>query len=144
MADERDPGDNSPSRRGFLATLTGVALALWAWPSFAAGEVKKVAIGLAKVEKLTKVGGWAILKVKDRDVLFVRDTEKTIRALDPTCTHQRCTVAFEPKDGVLHCPCHKSAYTLDGKVTDGPAPKPLTVYAASLEGDRIILSLPEP
>jgi Rieske Fe-S protein len=144
MAIDTDRETSVPSRRGFLATLTGAVLALWTLPTLAAGEVKKVAIGLVKVEKLQKVGGWVILKIKDRDVLLVRDTEKTIRALDPTCTHQKCTVAYEPKDGILHCPCHKSAYGLDGRVTDGPAPKPLTAFPAVLDGDRIILSLPEP
>lgn len=107
-------------------------------------QAKKLAVGLDKAEKLKQVGGWAILKVKDQEVLFVRDGEKSIRALDPMCTHKKCKVKYTPEDGQLHCPCHKSAYEVaTGKVLDGPAPKPLTVFPASLENDKIIFSLPD-
>ncbi|MBI5508810.1 MAG: Rieske (2Fe-2S) protein [Deltaproteobacteria bacterium] len=131
------------TRRGLFATLAAGGLAFWSRGLRAAGGVKKVAFALSKVEALAKVGGFAVLKIKGRDVLLVRDGDKSVRALDPTCSHQKCTVAYEPKDGLLHCPCHKSAYNLDGKVLDGPAPKPLTIFAATLDGDRVILSLPE-
>ena len=131
------------SRRGFLAALGGAIASLLAAPVRAASGVRKVAIPLSKVEKLSKVGGWVILKIKGRKVLFVRQSVDRVRALDPTCTHEACTVAYEPSSGKIRCPCHKSAYALDGTVEAGPAPRPLTVFPAQLRGDRIIATLPK-
>ena len=140
--------ESGQTRRGFLTTLGVFPLAMWgvalfAKRSAAADKVKKVAITVSKVEKLAKPGGSAVLKIKDQDVLIIRDTEKTVRALDPTCSHQKCIVAFDSKDSLIHCPCHQSAYNLDGKVLGGPAPKPLVTFPAILDGDRIVISLPQ-
>lgn len=118
-------------------------MALKSLPLWAAEKMKKVAFGLDKAEKLKKVGGSAILKLKGQNVLFVRDSEKTVRAFDPTCTHNKCNIGYKPKDQLLRCPCHRSAFSLDGKVRNGPAERPLTVFPAELNGDRVIVSLPE-
>jgi cytochrome b6-f complex iron-sulfur subunit len=50
-------------------------------------------------------------------------TEKGFFALSLVCTHLGCTV--EKKDQGFACPCHGSRYNEDGKVTHGPAEKPL-------------------
>ena len=128
-------------RRWFLGMLGGAAAALLVWP-WRSVQAKKVAISLEKAKDLKKVGASVTLKVRGRSILFVRDTEKTVKALDPICTHARCTVAWKKSEG-LRCPCHRSLFALDGKVLDGPAPKPLKTYPATLSGDRIILSLDE-
>ncbi len=49
-------------------------------------------------------------------------------AYSAICTHAQCTVTGWIADKqVLHCPCHQSEYDPlhDGKVTAGPAPRPL-------------------
>jgi nitrite reductase/ring-hydroxylating ferredoxin subunit len=50
-------------------------------------------------------------------------TESGFSALSLTCTHLGCTVE-ETADGFT-CPCHASRFDADGKVTHGPASKPL-------------------
>jgi len=132
----------SITRRGFFAATAAFALALKSLPVWAADKMRKVAFGLGKAEKLKEVGGSAILELKGRNVLFVRDTEKTIRAFDPTCTHNKCNVAYAPEERQLRCPCHRSAFSLEGEVRGGPAPRPLTMYPAKLDGDRVIVSVP--
>ncbi|MEK7705489.1 MAG: Rieske (2Fe-2S) protein [Myxococcota bacterium] len=131
------------TRRRFLRWLSGAVLALIMLPATRA-RARKIAIPLGKVEKLQKVGGSMLAKIKGRDVLLVRDSEKTLRAINPVCTHQKCTVAYNPETKHLHCPCHKSAYTLDGVVLEGPAPKPLQIYPTDFDGQRVVLDLPEP
>lgn len=129
------------SRRGFLGLLAGVGAALLFWPK--ALHAKKVGMSLAKIEALQKVGGSTTLKVKEQKILFIRDSETTIKGIDPNCTHKKCTVKFTSNDGQLHCPCHKSAFSLAGEVLGGPAPKPLGTFPVQLNGDQIIVTLPD-
>ncbi len=131
-----------PGRRGFFAALGAVVVALVTFPARRAAA-KKVAVELAKTEALQKVGGSALIKIKEQKVLLVRDTDKSVRAFDPMCSHKKCTVKFTSSDMLLHCPCHKSAYDLDGKKLDGPAPRGLNVFPASLEAERVVVTLPD-
>lgn len=128
------------TRRLFLRVLTIVAGAAVTLPAMVA-RAKKLAIKLTQAEALTKVGGAATLKIKDETILFVRDSETTVVAVDPTCTHQQCAVSYSPDKKTFDCQCHGSSFTLEGKVLGGPAPAPLKTYPAALSGDRIILTM---
>jgi len=128
------------NRRQFIRFLVAFLGILAALPLRLA-RAKSLAIPLEKVKKLKKIGESMIIKVKGQQVLLIRDTEETIRALDPICTHKGCTVAYIENDNRLECPCHQSAFTLEGAVVRGPATRPLKAYDAKLDGDRIILSL---
>jgi Rieske Fe-S protein len=129
-------------RRTFLGLLGAGFVAVVAWP-WRKAQAKKVAVGLGKLEALQKVGGSTTVKIKDKEVLLVRSSETAVCALNPQCTHKKCTVAFKQETGKIHCKCHKSAFALDGTVEGGPAPKPLQVYPAQLDGERIIIDFPE-
>ncbi len=128
------------SRRTFFGKLIALTSGLALLP---AGQAlaKKLAVGLDKVPKLKDVGGWLIVKLKGKDVLFVRDGEDSIKAIDPVCTHQKCLVAYNPESKMIECPCHKSHYGLDGRNISGPSPKPLNTYPAKLSKGRIIVDL---
>src|SRR5262245_31971695 len=121
----------STPRRSFLKWLTGAAAALVALPARVA-HAKKLAIGLDKLPELKKVGGSVSKKILDFPVVIVRDSENSVKAFDPTCTHKKCKVDFKADDMKFHCKCHKSAYDLEGKVLGGPAPAPLTTYRTKL------------
>jgi Rieske Fe-S protein len=127
-------------RRDMLKILSMTVGMLIALPA-AILHAKKYSISLDKAEKLKTVNSSALLKIKDRQILFVRDSEKTIRALDPTCTHRQCTVDYNSKTQNIVCPCHGSTYNLEGKVIKGPAEKALTVFSAELSDNNIILTM---
>ncbi len=130
-------------RRGFLKTAAGSVLALVLLPVRRA-FAKKLGIALDKAPALGTVGGSVTLKVQDREILFVRDGDASIRAFDPLCTHQACKVEYDAAKGRLVCPCHDSTFRLsDGKAMGGPAKKPLPVYECRLDGDRILLTVPD-
>lgn len=128
------------SRRSFFGKLLTVTAGLLLLPAGRA-LAKKLAVGLDKIPKLKEVGGWVIVKLKGKDVLFVRDGQDSVRAIDPICTHQHCLVAYNPKSKMIECPCHESHYGLDGHNISGPSPKPLNTYPAKLSKGRIIVDL---
>jgi Rieske Fe-S protein len=129
------------TRRKSLKML-GILTGLLIWPStWLSAKAKKIAIRLEKVKKLQKVGGWVILKIKKQEIMFIRVSKTSIRAVDPICTHKKCTVEYSAEKSKIICPCHGSAFNLDGKVVNPPAEKPLTVYPAKISEGRIILTL---
>jgi Rieske Fe-S protein len=69
------------------------------------------------------VGGGVILE--DADYVVTQPSKGKYKAFSKICTHQGCPVA-SVNDGVIHCNCHGSEYSIeDGSVTNPPAPKPL-------------------
>jgi Rieske Fe-S protein len=131
-----------PTRRVFLKmmSLAGAAAALL--PGRAA-QAKKVGVPLAKYEALKNIGGQVMLEIKGETVLLFRVDDTTVKAVSGICTHKKCKVAYNHDKKKIGCKCHKSHYSLDGVNEDGPAPKPLKKYDATLEAERIVLDLGE-
>lgn len=132
----------SPGRRGtLLGLLLGAAGALL-WPGRA--WAKKVAVALAKLPRLAKVGGYMVVKIKGRPILLIRDSKTSVRAIHPICSHQKTQVIYDHGSRKIVCPNHGSRFELSGKVLNGPAKKPLSpVYPARLDkaNKRIIITL---
>jgi cytochrome b6-f complex iron-sulfur subunit len=74
-------------------------------------------------------------------IIVVRKDDTTVAALSATCTHLGCTVAYTAESGELDCPCHGSAFSLEGRVLNGPATLPLSSYTADLTADSVIVTL---
>lgn len=60
-------------------------------------------------------------------------------AVNPTCTHNNCTVKWQKSEKLFDCPCHDSEFAPDGKVLKGPAKKPLATYQAKIEGNSVVV-----
>ncbi len=60
-------------------------------------------------------------------------------AFSSRCTHACCDVAFVGTG--FKCPCHGSTYDLSGKVTGGPAPRPLTGYPVCADACGVTVTL---
>ena len=58
-------------------------------------------------------------------VAAFRDEKGTLHALNATCTHGRCVVAFNAVEQTWDCPSDGSRFGLDGTVLSGPATQPL-------------------
>jgi cytochrome b6-f complex iron-sulfur subunit len=61
-------------------------------------------------------------------------TEKGFSALSLICTHLGCTVGSNAQG--FACPCHGSRFDADGKVTHGPASKPLQTLRVQVTDDE--------
>lgn len=66
---------------------------------------------------------------------------KSLIAVNPTCTHQGCLVAWKAERKSYSCPCHGSAFAADGTVQKGPAIQPLAKYEVTIEGQNIVVKV---
>lgn len=138
----QDGHTENKSRRVFFYTM-GATVASLLLPAQRV-MAKKLALSLKKIPDLQEVGGSTTLEIKGQKVLFVRDTQTTVRAINPICTHKKCTVAFRATTGKLFCKCHKSGFDVrTGAVLEGPAPEPLTVFPTRLRKDKLLIKLPD-
>ncbi len=69
------------------------------------------------------VGGGVILE--NADYVVTQPSKGSYKAFSKICTHRGCPVA-SVENGVIHCNCHGSEYSIkDGSVTNPPASKGL-------------------
>jgi len=122
-------------RRRFLAWLSGAGmvgtLVTGVFASFAFmkprttyGEPSRFRIGRPE-----DFPSGARIAIDTKRVCIVRDGNK-VAAISTTCTHLGCIVA--PSETGFKCPSHGSQFDVDGNVTGGPAPKPLSWVAVTL------------
>ena len=84
------------------------------------------------------------VQVDATDILLVNH-DGTVRAMQGICSHEY----FELDQGFLTgdsltCALHLSRFDLaTGEALDPPAELPLAMYPVTIEGDRIVLELPE-
>ena len=73
-------------------------------------------------------------------ILVIRNpaTPAALSAVNPTCTHQGCLVAWKGERKAFVCPCHAANFKADGTVIQGPAKKALATYTAKIEGDSVL------
>ena len=101
-------------------------------PSASTAEAPK---GPSVATSKVPVGGGVILE--DADYVITQPSKGQYKAFSKICTHQGCPVA-SVSDGVIHCNCHGSEYSIkDGSVTNPPAPKPLAEAKASVFEDKV-------
>jgi cytochrome b6-f complex iron-sulfur subunit len=71
---------------------------------------------------------------------LVRLEDGGLLALYRKCTHLGCAVPYEPTLGQFVCPCHGSAFDLDGDVQNAPAPRALDMFEITLEDGNILVN----
>jgi menaquinol-cytochrome c reductase iron-sulfur subunit len=85
-----------------------------------------------------RVDGWWKGQVKTSTWL-VKTDDHTVVAFDPACTHLGCAYHWEKSANQFICPCHASAFSIDGKVLAGPAPRPLDRYVAKVRDGKVLI-----
>lgn len=71
------------------------------------------------------------------DLVVTQPTAGVFKGFSAACPHAGCNVS-KVTDGKIICPCHGSAFNLDGSVDKGPATKPLESKTISVQGDSIV------
>lgn len=77
-------------------------------------------------------------------IIVSRGPGNEFYALDAGCTHAGCVVtAYDNFEEAILCPCHGSAYAIDGTVLAGPAVSPLARMAITFDGQNALtISVP--
>lgn len=112
---------------------------------------EKLVVNLADHPQLKEVGEGILFQVpNNHENIVVVHTKDGYVATGAQCPHKGCSVRWQKKEGLLVCPCHKSAYKVDGSCERGPGwksppscsewGKRLTPYSAVQEGDAVIVT----
>lgn len=129
-----DPPDRSRRRVLFLggvaaagAGLAGVVGAAGdlMWPVVSYEPSRRYAVGSPGAMPLDRATFFPERRV------FIVNEPQGFAAVSAVCTHLGCTVRHVAGEGFV-CPCHGSRFDLEGRVVDGPAPRPLAWYGVSL------------
>lgn len=83
-------------------------------------------------EKLTALtelapGEGKVVKYEDHSLAIYKDENGKLHALNPVCTHAKCTVGWNSAEKSWDCPCHGARYSINGEVLTGPARQGLEV-----------------
>lgn len=74
---------------------------------------------LKAVEDL-QPGEGKVVKYQGKKMAVYKDNSGNVKALNPTCTHAKCIVDFNPSERSWDCPCHGGRFDLEGRVITGP------------------------
>ena len=98
-------------------------------------------LAVGTVADLSKNGQIADEKSPIGNLLVIPDPAQTsqVIAVNPTCPHANCTVAWTKAETAFVCPCHGSKFASSGAVQQGPADKPLATYTTKIEGGSILV-----
>ncbi len=131
------------NRRAFLATVataTAVVVSLPVLEAQAAPKQKPVPptdpIDVGSLKDYAKDGvtdAWA----KKAGSFFLVRKDGKLFAVSSICTHRFCPVQVRADD--FFCNCHKSVFTRDGEVTDGPAKTSLPHYAIKVDANGHVM-----
>jgi len=86
----------------------------------------------------TRMDGWKQVKEKTTAWVVKTDAQHVV-AFAPQCTHLGCIYHWEPEASSFVCPCHASAFGIDGAVLDGPAPRPLDRHVTRIERGKVLI-----
>ena len=129
----------APSRREFLYYIWGASIALllgqtsagliwFAFPRFKEGEFGGTFA--FNPEELPGVGAAPTSVPAGR--FHVTRTPAGLRALYGVCTHLGCLPKWVPTNNRFECPCHGSKFQLSGDWIEGPAPRHLDRFIATV------------
>jgi len=145
MKTDREP---SQSRRTFLNKLIDrlpIFLATVATVhrrGFPAQDKPNPVLATAKVDDpaLDKVGGFVLSKnTPVGDVLIVRTGDAQYVAMSDICPHKQCRVEVKTAT-LIKCPCHGSAYKIDGTYVSGPSRKSLQQFRLTVQNGVITVT----
>jgi menaquinol-cytochrome c reductase iron-sulfur subunit len=105
-----------------------------------AGDISQLMPGVP-VEltfRRNRIDGWKVTSEKST-TWAVRMPNNQVVAYSPNCTHLGCPYHWDQQKNQFLCPCHNSVFALDGKVVDGPAPRPLDRFQTRIQGKQLLL-----
>jgi Rieske Fe-S protein len=159
---EPEPDDGKCTRRKFIGWLTESLFALLALVTAIPLVGSAVAPALRKRrERWVDVGpasevkpgaplrvdiayqssdGWLLKRVRDAAYVVTHDGTSFF-VLSNVCTHLACRVRWEDARQGFYCPCHNGLFDINGKVVQGPPPRPLDRLRHKVEKGRVLIEV---
>jgi menaquinol-cytochrome c reductase iron-sulfur subunit len=105
-----------------------------------AGDVTQLVPGvpLEVAFRRNRVDGWRVVSEKST-AWVVKFPNSNVVAYAPQCTHLGCAYHWDQRKTQFICPCHNSTFSVDGRVQDGPAPRPLDRFQVKIVGNKLLL-----
>lgn len=131
------------------AVISVSGLFLWSWIRFLWPNRKRTVGGWQRLSRVHELspdsvdGRWVI----SHGVWVVRRTDEgrdRILVLRAACTHLGCTTQWDPSSRQFICPCHGSAFSLDGSRLRGPATRAMDRCAVRVTSEGFVEIHPEP
>ncbi len=136
-------------RRTFLRQLIGslplvlAAMATVFRRAFSFQDIQNPSLATirpADTPGLDKPGGFVLVKnTSAGDVLIVCTGEGRYVAMSDICPHKQCRVEVKTST-LIKCPCHGSAYKIDGTYVSGPSHKSLKQFRLTLKDGTITVT----
>ncbi len=139
------------TRKGFFNKI-------WAGLGMLAGFNLIILVGgfLAQCRRLTKkielnnfveVGN--VDEIKPNSVISMRKSRFYLSrladggfiAVSTRCSHLACVVEWEADKNKFFCPCHSSAFNINGNVINPPAPRALDYYPVIIKNGVVIVNI---
>jgi menaquinol-cytochrome c reductase iron-sulfur subunit len=105
-----------------------------------AGDITQLVpeVPLEVAFRRNRVDGWRVVSEKST-AWVVKFPDNNVVAYSPQCTHLGCAYHWDQRKTQFICPCHNSIFSVDGKVQDGPAQRPLERFQVKIEGTKLLL-----
>lgn len=137
-----------PGRRRFLnrlwALFAFLAAAEYGWVGFSfmnsregRGRPSSPAGSIVTAGPLAQFAPGTVTAIPNGRFYLARLMDGTFLALSRTCTHLGCSVLWNEEKRRFVCPCHGSAFELNGTVITPPAPRPLDTFPVRIENGII-------
>jgi Rieske Fe-S protein len=141
-SDERYVGRRQFAKFLVLGSLGMFAGNLWllARALFARAPASPPAVAVTRLSELP-VGGVKLFTYPGPDdhCLLVRYAEDRWVAYSQKCTHLSCAVYYRHAARQIVCPCHHGFFAVeDGRVLQGPPPRPLPRVRLEQRGDLLV------
>lgn len=125
---------------GLAALEIGGILLAYLQPRLAEGEFGSV-INLGAPENFPP---GSVTHITNGRFYLVRLADGGFLAMYHRCTHLGCTVPYDQTTGKFVCPCHSSEFDGQGAVKNPPAPRPLDLFAITIENGEILVDTGAP
>lgn len=104
------------------------------------GDVTKLQpkVPVEMVFRRNRKDGWKVFSEKST-AWVVKLADNRVVAYGPQCTHLGCAYHWDNGKNEFLCPCHSSLFALDGKVSAGPAPRPLDRFDIKVENNKLLI-----
>jgi Rieske Fe-S protein len=80
-----------------------------------------------------------LLQPTTSDVWVIKHSDSNVTVFSTICPHLGCSYDFQPESRQFLCPCHSSAFSIDGKVLSGPSPRSLDTLPQKIANGKLYL-----